>query len=261
MTIQSVKRALDILSLFTPSRPVLGITEMAGFMGLPKPTVHGLVQTLADEGFLSQSDETRKYSLGLRVYELGTCVTSHLRVNQIGGSAAQRLARQTSLMARIAIWDRGMVLVTLNLFPNDQPLPFTTLGPKVPAYCSAVGKAILSTCSSQALEAYLSRTRLAPLTPQTLTDDHVLRSELETARALGYACESEEYLKGLACIASPLFDHTGSCVAALSVSGTPELLKRGEMPSIASEVKRTAGEISFALGYAPNPMHGASEGR
>lgn len=251
MAIQSVKRALDILSLFSPSEPSLGITEMARRMGLPKPTVHGLVQTLADEGFLSRNDETRKYALGLRVYELGTYVTSHLRVNQIGGTTAQRLARETSLMARIAIWDRGMILVTLNLFPNEQSLPFVNLGPKVPAYCSAVGKAILSTFAADAREAYLARTRLEPLTPNTLTDVALLRQELERARSQGYACESEEFLTGLACIGVPLFDHTGHSRAALSVSGGPELLKRAEMPDLVRRVRQAADEISFALGYIP----------
>ena len=252
MAIQSVKRALDILSLFTPSQPTLGITEMAARMGLPKPTTHGLVQTLADEGFLSQNEETRKYSLGLRVYELGTYVTSHLKVNQVGGSAAQRLARHTSLMVRIAIWDRGEILVTLNLFPNVQPLPFLNLGPKVPAYCSAIGKAILSTFSTEALDAYLSRIQLDPLTPKTQTDADALRKELETARRLGYACESEEYIMGLACIGTPLYDHSGRCTAAISVSGGPELLNREGVQAIATDVMRTAEEISCAMGYTPN---------
>ncbi|BCS98289.1 IclR family transcriptional regulator [Desulfoluna limicola] len=261
MAIQSVKRAIDILSLFTPSQPSLGITEMATRMGLPKPTVHGLVQTLADEGFLSQSDETRKYSLGLRVYELGTYVTSHLRVNQVGGPAAQRLARHTSLMARIAIWDRGEVLVTLNLFPNVQSPPFINLGPKVPAYCSAIGKAILSACPEKDLEAYLSRTPLEPLTPKTCTDADALKGELETARRQGYACESEEYIMGLACIGAPLFDHSGRCTAAISVSGGPELLAREEMQAIATDVMRTAGEISLAMGYNPNMASERRHGR
>ncbi|SCY86747.1 IclR family transcriptional regulator [Desulfoluna spongiiphila] len=252
MTIQSVKRALDILSLFTPAQPSLGITEMSRLLGLAKPTIHGLVQTLADEGFLSQSDETRKYALGLRVYELGTCVISHLRVNQIGGAAVQRLARQTSLMSRIAIWDRDMVLVTLNRFPHDQCPPFTNLGPKVPAYCSAVGKAMLSTLPAEALATYFSQTRLVPLTPKTLTDEKALRDELTRARGLGYACESEEYIMGLACISAPLFDHSGRACAAISVSGAPELLEREEMPAIATDVMRTAGEISFALGFTPD---------
>lgn len=251
MAIQSVKRALDILSLFTPSQPSLGITDMARLLGLAKPTIHGLVQTLADEGFLSQSDETKKYALGLRVYELGTCVVSHLRVNQIGGPAARRLARQTALMSRIAIWDRGMALVTLNQLPNDPSLPFTNLGPKVPAYCSAVGKAMLSTLPVDALDAYFDRTRMTPLTPKTLTDEGALRKELATVRSRGYALESEEYIMGLACIGAPLFDHTGRAVAAISVSGSPELLESKEVPAIATDVMRTAGEISFALGFTP----------
>ena len=251
MTIQSVKRALDILSLFTPSQPILGITEIAVQMGLPKPTAHGLVQTLADEGFLTQSNETRRYSLGLRVYELGTFVSTHLRVNQVGGGFVQRLAREMDLMARIAIWDRGEVLVTLNSFPTAQLLPYVHLGPKVPAYCSATGKAILSTWSEGAQAAYFAKTELLPLTQHTCTENGRLKEELRVAASTGYASESEECLMGLACIGVPLFDHTGSCSAAISVSGGPELMAREALPQIISEVKRTAGEISYSMGYIP----------
>ena len=253
MAIQSVKRALDILSLFTPSQPSLGVKEIAKQMGLAKPTAHGLVQTLADEGFLSQCTESRKYTLGLRVYELGSYVSSHLRVNQIGGTAARRLSRQTGLMARIGIWDRGRVLVTLNVFPNDDPLPFVNLGPKVPAYCSAIGKAMLSAFSEEELEGYLSQVTLEPLTPNTITTPSILKEEIQAIRTHGVSRESEEYIMGLACIGAPLYDSSGRAEAAISVSGGPDLFARKDLDSLTTAVLRTAGEISFALGYAPMP--------
>lgn len=253
MTIQSVKRALDILSLFTPNQPSLGVTEIARQMGLAKPTAHGLVQTLADEGFLSQCTESKKYTLGLRVYELGSYVSSHLRVNQIGGPAARRLSQQTGLMARIGIWDRGRVLVTLNVFPNDDPLPFVNLGPKVPAYCSAIGKAMLATFTSDALEGYLDQTLLEPMTPHTIVQRDTLFQELGRTRTEGVSRESEEYIVGLACIGAPLYDSSGRAEAAISVSGGPDLWSREDLTDIKTAVQRTAGEISFALGYAPMP--------
>ena len=81
MGIQSVHRALDILSLFSAAQPRLGITEMSNVLGLPKATVHGLVRTLVQRGFLYQDIETRKYRLGLTIYELGTILAGTLKSN------------------------------------------------------------------------------------------------------------------------------------------------------------------------------------
>ena len=71
MSIQSVKRASQILSLFSKARTSLGSTEISKELGIHKATAQGLVRTLWEEGFLSQNPETRKYRLGLKIYELG----------------------------------------------------------------------------------------------------------------------------------------------------------------------------------------------
>ncbi len=153
MAIQSVKRALGILSLFSPTTSRLSIKEISELMDLPKPTVHGLVKTLFEDGFLMQDDDTRKYSLGLSIYELGTYLSSSLKINQLGATPVQRLAKNIGLMTRIALWDAPMALVTLNLFPDMDTPQFQQLGPKVPAYCTAIGKAVLFTLTEDKLKA------------------------------------------------------------------------------------------------------------
>ncbi len=251
MAIQSVQRALTILTLFSAENPRLGITEISRLMNLPKPTIHGLVQTLIEQGFLVQDPETRKYSLGLKIYELGLFLSGTLKINQIGGPSAQRLAKSTGYMTRVAMWDRDMVLITMNLFPTiDDTYLFRQLGlgPRVPAYSSAVGKAILSTFSPEKLDAYIERTDFAPFTENTVISADTLKADLETTRKTGFAMECEEYLKGLSCISVPVFDSTGESSAALSVSGSVDLLNDPELPAIKAKLKQNAGEISMGLG-------------
>jgi DNA-binding IclR family transcriptional regulator len=251
MSIQSVKRAITILTLFTPETPRLGITDISRQMNLPKPTIHGLVQTLIEQDFLIQDKETRKYSLGLRIHELGTILSGTLKINQVGGSVAQRLARDTGLMVRLATWDRDFVLITLNLFPTvDDSFLFRQLGlgPRVPAYCTGVGKAILSTYTSQTLDTFLQRTRLTGYTARTITDPAALAAQLEEARTRGYTRESEEYLHGLACIAAPVFDATGRATCAVSLSGAPGLLDRPDLSELADRLRQAAAEISLNMG-------------
>lgn len=258
MTIQSVQRALTILTLFSAENSRLGITEISKLMSLPKPTVHGLVQTLIGEGFLVQDSETRKYSLGLKVYELGVFLSGTLKVNQVGGPAAQRLAKSTGYMTRIALWDRDMVLIILNLFPTiDDTFLFRQLGlgPSVPAYSSAVGKAILSTFSPDEIDAYLDRTELKPFTAKTITSAKKLRGELTKIKKSGFAFECEEYLNGLSCISVPLFDDAGKATAAISISGSPEFLDDPKLPEIRASLKQVASEISLGMGCPPSLLY------
>ncbi len=251
MAIQSVKRAIEILTLFTPERPRLGITEISKLMKLPKPTIHGLVQTLIDLNFLLQDKETRKYSLGLKLYELGIFLSGTLKINQVGGGLAQRLAVKTGQMVRLAIWDNDKVLVTMNLFPTvDDSYLFRQLGlgPKVPAHCSAVGKAILSSFSVEKRTAYLQQMPLTQHTPNTIMDLPRLLTELEEARKTGISRECEEYLKGLSCIGAAIYDDSGEAVAAISLSGPADFLKRPDLPELSQQLTQTAAEISISMG-------------
>ncbi len=249
MTIQSVNRALDILFLFSDSRPQLGITDISNHLGLTKPTVHGLVRTLTQRGFLYQDHVTRKYALGLKIFELGTFLAGTMKINKIGADAAYCLADSTQLVIRIAIWDQNTMLVTLNAFPGSKANPYQQLGPRVPAYCSASGKAVLSMLSPKELQRYLKQTSFTSYTPHTITREEDLMAEVAQARLNGYAEDREEFMLGIACISAPIFDQAGNPTAAISISSIPSLLYTDRLTSFVEALQRTAAEISASLGY------------
>jgi len=249
MTIQSVNRAIDILFLFSVSRPHLGITEISRELNLTKPTVHGLVRTLADRGFLQQDAATKKYSLGLKIYELGVFLADTLKVNHLGAQVARSLAEKFRFVVRIAIWDQNSMLVTLNVIPGLKSSQFQQLGPRVPAYCSASGKAVLSTFAERDLLQYFQKTPLESVTEKTITSIRRLKEDILEAKRMGFARDSEEYMQGIACVSAPIFDHTGNSVAAISVSATPSLLFTEKEHAVSEETKQAASEISQALGH------------
>jgi IclR family KDG regulon transcriptional repressor len=251
MGIQAVNRAIDILSLFSARQPFLGIKEISTTMGLPKGTVHGLVRTLAQRGLLSQDPETQKYGLGLSIYEMGTTLSWSLKIYQVGAGPAYRLVETTRLGVRIAIWDQESALIILNVFHPSQTVPFDAVGPRIPAYCSAVGKAILAWLPEDEVEAYLDKNPLSRYTANTITDRGELLQNLKDARNRGVAVDREEYLMRFECIGAPIFDRTGRPTAAISVSGKPNLLLDGELPSVSDELIQTAKEISRYMGYVP----------
>ena len=256
MTVQSVERALKILSLFSHRRPVMGISEISRLMDLPKGTVHGLIRTLLSHGFLSQDPQSKKYRLGLKIHELGIILSGSLEINQRAAGPCHQLSRRTGLLSRIGIWDGGSVVITLNTHPDPMPVLPHQVGPRIHAYCSAIGKAILAFLDEAELYAYLQRTRLTAFTPATITDEEKLREDLAATRRRGYAVDREEAVQGLGCIGAPIFDQQGAVTGGLSLSGPvkkvfSDAAVEEQTESLPEEVLGTAAEVSRYLGYFP----------
>jgi IclR family KDG regulon transcriptional repressor len=252
MIIQSVDRALDILSLFSYARPRWGITDIALAMNLPKGTIHNIVSTLESAGFLKKDEETRKYCLGPKLFSLGTIMGGTLEINQKAAGPARSLAGKTGLLCRIAVWDHDAALCTMEVAPQDYDIALAQrIGPRVAAYCSALGKCLLAYLTGSEIETYLDRTDLIPFTRNTISSRDVLMEELERIRILGYAVNNEEIALGRASLATTIFGSGRRVAGAISQTGTAEQVFGAEKDSIVRSLQTAAGEISMALGYYP----------
>lgn len=251
-TIQSIDRAMEMLQLFTRNRPRLGITEISQHLGLAKGTVHGLVRTLSKAGFLQQDPESRKYRLGLKIYELGMILAGTLEINDKAVRPTSQLAKRTGMVAKIAIWDGNSALLVLHIDPKAHSLFTHQIGPSIPAYCSALGKAMLAHLQPQQLDAYLDRTPLTPYTSHTIVDRDALLADLEETRQKGYSIDCEETVLGFDCIGAPIVGRAGHVEAAISLSGDSEQFSPAQADKIEGLVKQlqiAAAEISRSLGY------------
>lgn len=253
MVIQSVNRALKILKLFSTSMPRLGITEISQMMNLHKATAQGLVRTLTEEGFLKQDPETKKYQLGLSIYELGAALASGLEINQRAVDPAHQLALETQLVVRICILDRYSAIITLDAYPRSTPFLYPQFGLRFPLYCTAMGKALLAFLEPEFIREYFEKTDFTPFTKNTVTQKDQLLRELEEIRKTGYSINQEEHLQARAAIGAPIFGRNGRIAASLSIVGEPMRILGDEMERLAQKVVGTASQISQALGYFPRP--------
>jgi DNA-binding IclR family transcriptional regulator len=251
MSVQSVRKAIDILSLFSLTKPQLGITEISKSIGLPKATVHGIVKTLVAQGFLSRDNDTNKYCLGLKIYELGSILSGTLKINLVGLGPVNRLAQKNSTLTRLALWDRGGIFVTMNRFPSSDVAQTQLLGPRIPAHCTALGKSILAFLPKDDLNVYLEQAVLSPYTPQTIIGKKSLLDELEHIQETGYAADNQEYVWGHCCIGAPIFDRAGYPVAAVSLSVQPPDVMRKLPADLVRDLVETSVEISMSMGYVP----------
>jgi DNA-binding IclR family transcriptional regulator len=251
-TIQSVDRAARILKALAGGPRRLGVSQLADQLGLSRPTVHGLLQTLQAHGFVEQDRDSDKYQLGAGLLHLGN---SYLDLNELRARSivhAERLAQRTGFAVRVGVLHGASVVVVHHVFRPDAAFQVLEVGAQLPAHASALGKSMLAFGPPAVLDE-LTAEPLPRLTHRTLAAAG-LRSELEQVRRSGVARERDEAVLGEASVAAPIVDHGGHPVGAIGVVGdTERLLPRGPVRGVAGAVAEAARAISRELGGARWP--------
>ena len=251
--IQSVDRAARILKVLASGPRRLGVSEIADRLGMTRPTVHGLLQTLQAHGFVEQDRDSDKYQLGAGLLQLGA---SYLDLNELRGRSivhAERLASKTGCAVRVGVLHGGSVVVVHHVFRPDTTLQILEVGAQLPAHASALGKAIVAYLPDPVVDDLLTGD-LPRLTARTLTLKQ-LRSELEAVRDDSFARERDEAVIGESSIAAPIFDHAGHAVGAVGVVGdTERLLPRGPAKGLTAAVTEAARGVSRELGARTWPL-------
>src|SRR5215204_861121 len=216
-TIQSVDRSARILKALASGPRRLGVSQLADQLGLSRPTVHGLLQTLLAHGFVEQDRDSDKYQLGAGLLQLGN---SYLDLNELRGRSivhAERLAERTDAAVRVGVMHGATVVVVHHVFRPDTTLQILEVGAELPAHASALGKSILAFAHGQLVDDLLAEAP-AKLTSRTLTPA-ALRKELNAAHESGIARERDEAVLGESSVAGAIFDHSGHAVGSIGVVG------------------------------------------
>ncbi|MGI8643437.1 MAG: IclR family transcriptional regulator [Thermomicrobiales bacterium] len=246
--LQTVDRSLHVLSLFTPSSPELTVAQAALALSVSRSMASRLLAALEARQFVSQDQETGRFRLGVRNYDLGALFLQSHRLVIAATPYLERLGQDETLMAsaNLFILDDGEAL-RLASYPVR---PLTRI--RVPAHCTAAGKALLAGLSATELEQLITRHGLPARTAHTITDVVILHHHLGEIRARGYAIDAEESHFSGFCYAAPIYDVERCLVGAVSVSvtsaGAPSVEWDGRL---AQSVIEAARRISESLGSGP----------
>jgi len=224
-SVQSIERAAAVLRLLAGGTGRLGCVEVAHSLGLAKGTVHGILRTLQEVGFVDQDRATGKYRLGKGLLEL---TPSHVDTNMLRSLAlnwTDALAARAGATVRIGVLDTGAVLVAHHGFRPDDPADALEVGARRPAHACALGKVLLAHDPSAA--AVVQARPLVAYTRRTCVTGRGLAAALARVRADGWALEAEELKMGTAGIAAPIRYPGGLCIAAVGISGGLEQLCDG----------------------------------
>lgn len=235
--IKSTQKAFDIIEAIA-EREKPSVTDIANEVDCSRSTVHYHLQTLQDDRYVIR--DTDGLRLGLRMARLGDLTLRKHRLSGIVEKPADELAVDTDTVAHIAV-KQGNKLVWLyrSEEPHIEDLP-TTLGKQVALHCTAYGQAILAYLPEEELETVLSECGLPARTENTLTDKDALEDRLSTVRQVGFAYSSEEFVDGIASIASPIIDEADGVVGAIGIT---DVDTRIEDPYLHAKARRHSDEI------------------
>jgi IclR family pca regulon transcriptional regulator len=241
--IESLARGLTVITAFGEGRAELTLTEVAQATGLARATARRALITLEHLGYVSAHD--RVFRLTPRVLGLGFPPLSRTSLAEIAAPHLTELSQRLHDSVSLAVLTGDEIQYTGRVATSRIMSVNITVGTRLPAYASSLGRVILADLPEPPLP------ELLPLTPHTVTDPEKLRAELDRVRNSGYALVDEELEEGLRSIAVPVRGRGGRVVAAVNVAmhssrRTPEECVRDVLP----ELHATAGRIEADLRVA-----------
>jgi IclR family transcriptional regulator, acetate operon repressor len=195
--IRSVERAFALLEAMAAGEGSVGVTRLAEATGLPLPTIHRLLRTLVDLGYVRQ-ERSREYLLGPRLIRLGE--RSSLALGTWARPHLARLVDELGESANLAMLDGDRVVYVGQVPSRHSMRMFTEVGRRVPAHCTGVGKAMLALEPDEEVRALLARAGMAAHTEHTITTPQGFLRELEQIRRDGYAVDNGEQELGVRCV-------------------------------------------------------------
>ncbi|MFG1794941.1 IclR family transcriptional regulator [Nocardia sp. NPDC049149] len=224
--VQSIERAFGLLETMADEGGTMGLSQLATASGLPLPTIHRLVRTLVDLGYLRQ-EPSRQYVLGPKLIKLGES-SAHL----LGVRARPHLTRLVDELgesANMAMLDGDQIVYVAQVPSRHSMRMFTEVGRRVLPHCTAVGKALLADLPPERTRDLLQRTGMPRYTEHTITAPDEFARQLEAAARDGYAIDDGEQELGVRCIAVAVPE--APAPLAISISGpagrmTDELINR-----------------------------------
>ena len=242
--------ALEAIAAEGGSATLTGVVEATG---KPKGTVHRMLSTLVNTGYLVQDRDSSRYSLTLKLWRLGAAVVGRLDAVKVARPWLEQLVAATDETVHLSVLDVSGGIVYVSKVESSRSLRVQTqIGQVSPAWCTATGRSILAFVPAVA-ERVLSAP-LQPRTAKTVTDPKRIRAALRDVAAAGYAVTRAENHPEVGGIAAPVRDHAGTVIASIGI-GVPafRMTRELELHCIPHVVRAAAG-ISSALGYCPDDI-------
>ncbi|MGM0396905.1 MAG: IclR family transcriptional regulator [Bacillota bacterium] len=219
--IQSVQRALDIISCFDESNSHLTINQISHLLDLHINTTRGLVNTLVYNGYLLHNvEEENNYSLGYIFIPKAELVSLNSvdRLKNIAKPYLKEIANKYQVSSRLQLVSNYNIFTVETFNPeNSRYLLLTKMNTPFPLNAASSGKLFLYYQDAEFKNSFFNDEKLEKYTPKTITSKEVLLKELEMIGSQGYSFEDEEISPGMSSIAVPLIDAKEKMIGSISI--------------------------------------------
>jgi IclR family KDG regulon transcriptional repressor len=239
----TVKKAFQVLDLVARRDKRLTLSDLSRELGISKSTMHGIAQALEGIGAIVRDERTKRYTLGITLFELAHAVYTRIDLKDIARPILEDLMRTTRQSVFLGIRSDDRVSI-IDIVESTQNLKITAhIGARLPLLVGATGKVFMASLEESDAVQLLRTVGLRRDTEKSISDPDRYMTEVRKVRISGYALDDEEYLQGVRAVAAPIFA-PGRQMSAIWVVGFSQSLTTEKMTAIAVATKNAAESIS-----------------
>ncbi|MFV0412635.1 MAG: IclR family transcriptional regulator [Oscillospiraceae bacterium] len=248
-SIQSVQRSFALLEHLAKRPEGSTIKELSAALGMPKSTVHRLLQNMVGLGYVLQSEDTARYRPTLKLFAVASEFVDQMGVISFARPHLEKLAHQSGETVHLVVQD-GIDVVYVYKTETQAMRMSSRLGLRIPMYCTGVGKALLANMSYAEVQRIWQQSDIQPITPKTLVSFGQLEKQLAAIRHSGWAVDDEENEPGIRCVAVALAAPAGTPSSAFSVSGVATRMDEAHTRALAQMCLEARQAILQDMGLA-----------
>lgn len=242
-----LERGLAVIQAFSSQRLSMSVIELSLKTGIPRAAVGRCLYTLGKLGFVRRMDR-RHFALTSKALELGHTYLASAPLASTSPSVLRNVSHVLNEASSLAILDGDNILYLARATSSHLVQTELSLGSRLPAYCTSMGRILLSYRDPSEVEAYLARVKFVRHTPMTKVNINALRRELKAVRSNGYAVIDQELEIGLRSIAVPIYASDGTVPAALNIGVHAERVTVAEMElNFLPVLQEAASELGLLL--------------
>ncbi|WP_338556355.1 DNA-binding transcriptional regulator KdgR [Erwinia sp. E_sp_B04_7] len=252
-SVSSVMKVFGILQALGEEREH-GITELSQRVMMSKSTVYRFLQTMKTLGYVDQEGDSEKYTLTLKLFELGAKALQNVDLIRSADIQMRDISRQTKETIHLGALEEDSIVYIHKIDSLYNLRMYSRIGRRNPLYSTAIGKVLLAWRETAEVKEIMAEVTYSKSTPRTVDSTEALLPVLERVRSQGYGEDNEEQEEGLRCIAVPVFDRFGVVIAGLSISFPTIRFAEEEKSRYVAMLHHSARILSEQMGYHNYPF-------
>ncbi len=245
----SVEKAFEVLRILSTASTPLGLTEVVKVSGMGKSAAQRFLHTLSALGYIRQDKETKAFSITAQILDLAHAYLGADGLREKASHFLRAANLQTEETVNLTVLDRLSVVYLMRYPGFNQISVDLSIGSKLPAFCTAPGRAMLAFMEDSEASWILQKSDIKAYTPYTVTDQAKITAMFEDIRRDGYFISDQEAFVGDISVAAPIFNFAGRVIGAVNIAvPTPRWTVQKVQKQLMPVAVRTARDISAAMG-------------